>query len=453
MNGVRAFLLTSLIGLVALVVGSCGSAQQSIFVPDASSDGGADAAVYYPPLGPACVGLQCQQVQCEAGTTTVSGTVFDPAGKVPLYNAIVYVPNSPLAPLSTGASCDRCGYVSGDPLVSTLTGPDGRFELQNVPAGAGIPLVVQIGKWRRQLSIPTVAACTETALPAGDVRLPRNQSEGDLPQMAIATGGADPMECLLTKMGIDTSEFTPDTGNGRVRFYKENGYDMNPPVPAANTLFDDGAKLAENDIVFLPCEGSPDPKTPTQTQNLITYTDMGGRVFTTHYGYVWIYGAQDPFPSTGQWDPEQSDQYSLTLPTTINQTFPKGAAFARWLVNVNASTTLGQLGITEGRHDLDGANDPPSTAWITTTGEPAPHTNGVLHMTFNTPIEAPEDQKCGRVVYSDFHVSASALSGLPLFPDSCKTGDLSDQEKALEFMLFDLSSCVQSDSVPPEAPH
>ena len=80
-----------------------------------------------------CVGLQCQQTTCTgpgcmatacpAGQkTSLSGIVYDPAGKVPLYNVQVYVPNTALTPLPEGASCDRCETpVSGNPVYEHPT--------------------------------------------------------------------------------------------------------------------------------------------------------------------------------------------------------------------------------------------------------------------------------------------------------------------------------------------
>ena len=448
---------------IALVV-ACGSTTTSEFgdgvkkkgdgdVPPntgiigGGGDGGADAKP--------CTNLCQKQVQCTGGgTTSLSGVIKDPAGKVPLYNVLVYVPNAPVAPIVTGASCERCGKVSGEPLVSAITDAAGKFKLDNIPVGANIPLVIQVGKWRRQITIPSVAECTDTPLDATLSRLPRNKAEGDLPQMALASGNADPFECLLTKMGLDVAEFTPDSANGRVHYFRENGVDMSPATPAASTLYDDPAKLKKYDIVFLPCEGSQRDKGPTPDQNLVDYTAIGGRVFTTHYSYAWLHLGAGTFPTTGVWQPEQGDKYSSTVPqmATINQAFPKGAAFAEWLVNVQASTQLGQLGLLEARHDLNSASDPPSTTWMTVNDMPTTDPKATMHITFNTPTDVPEPQQCGRVVFSDFHVSASAKTNVNTFPQSCKDGDLTPQEKALEFMLFDLSSCIQSDKAPPTPP-
>jgi hypothetical protein len=412
-----------------------------------------------------CTGLCTQQVKCDGGvTTTLTGVVYDPAGKNPLYNAVVYVPNGTVQPFTTGVSCDQCGApASGNPLVSTITGFDGKFTLTNVPVGNNIPLVIQIGRWRRQVTV-NVPACTTTPVAATITRLPRNKGEGDIPLMAIASGNADPFECLLLKMGVDAAEFTPYTGNGRIHFYHENGVDMNPAAPSASSLWGSNAnnRLANYDIVYLPCEGAANSHGNQARNRLLAYTALGGRVFTTHYSYAW---AQPIWPTVGAWDLDQtylSEPNSATLPVTvtglIDTTFPKGKAFADWLQYVNASTTYGQLEEHEARHDIDTVNNPPAQRWIYMTNAAGGNSsNAVQHMTFNTPIDAlPDDAgnstQCGRVVYSDFHVSASALNGNTYFPDKCNTGDLSAQEKALEFMVFDLSSCIQKDSAPPAPP-
>jgi hypothetical protein len=410
-----------------------------------SGDGGA----------PCVEGLCLAQQDCGTPgvTTTLSGTVYDPAGNDPLYNIIVYVPNDPqkVGPLTSGASCDQCGTVSGNPLVSALTDPAGHFQLQNIPVVNDLPVIVQIGKWRRQFKIPMVSKCTDNAVPDKTFTLPKNHNEGDIPLTAISTGDADALECVLRNMGIDEAEFTAPGKGGRIQLFYQNGAVLSngtQPPAASTSLWDSAAHLLQYDQVILDCEGAQNDKPKAAQANLIAYANAGGRVLSSHFSYVWLYN-DPPFSGTAMWNVAQNDPND-PLTGTIDTSFPKGQAFAQWLGNVKAliSTTPPDISISAPRHDVDGIVAP-STRWIYSTA-PA----SLQHYTFNTPVGVPDDMQCGKVLFSDFHVTANSgghSKGVS-FPQNCDSPPLKAQEKTLEFMLFDLASCIQNENKPPAPP-
>jgi hypothetical protein len=423
-----------------------------------------------------CVGIRCNVETCQnGGTTSLSGVVYDPAGVNPLYNVRVYVPNAPLDDIPTGATCEQCNAnLSGDPITTALTDSSGKFRLENVPSGSNIPLVMQVGRWRRQVTIPNVVGCTDNAIDDRNLtRLPRNQSEGHIPLIAVTTGGADALECLIPRIGLDRSEVTTDSGNGRVHLYAggipdgegRGAISMDPGgmLPNADALWSNASKMRGYDIVMFSCEGGEDlPPKDNYLANFEDYVNNGGRAFLTHFHYYWLNHGSAAFQGTANYIGNGEDPPS---PSTgiINTNFPKGAALADWLMVVGASTVRGELQIYESRNSVKSAIAP-TQDWISIPMNPRAQNQPALqYMTFNTPVGVPVEQQCGRVVDTDLHVGARVGTGtssqggdrsspMTPYPNGCSTRPMSPQIKALEFIFFDLSACVQPDFQKPTPP-
>jgi hypothetical protein len=242
-------------------------------------------------------------------------------------------------------------------------------------------------------------------------------------------------------------------------------------------MWDSQADLMKYDIAILSCEGND--TTEMNQQALFDYAANGGRVFTSHFHYAWFNSGPFSSYNLAQWTTGANAMtrnnaiIGGVIETTLSngQAFPKGQALAQWLANVNAlgvpaqaggqAAPAGELPIEEPKHNADvSAANVPSTAWIVADQHATP-AGATQYFSFDTPLNQPANMQCGRVVYSDLHVGSASRdyggnvgtgSVTGIVPNDCGMGDLSPQEKALEFMLFDLSACITPNSQPPVPP-
>jgi hypothetical protein len=477
--------------------GSSGGGSSGLFGDDASGSSSTGSSSGGTPGAQCPSGAQCN-VSCPNGSTTsISGKVYDPAGKNGLYDIAVYVPGGPLQPLPAGVptgtdACNCAALFKSGAVVSTATGVDGAFRLENAPVGKQIPLVLQVGKWRRVLHVDTTQ-CADAPQPDKSLSLPGTLAgagpDDNMPDIAVSTGNADTLECLMKRIGLTDAEYVAGAGGaGHVHVFAGGtaggglgliGGLETPAMagaPASSTsLWDSSAHLMPYDILLLSCEGGETYH--ANPQALEEYLNAGGRAFASHFHYAWFSG---PINSTGQNAYAAPADWGNNLATwtggiggigttangkivqTLNGStspFPKGVALYQWLGLNGALGVQGapahELAIFQPRfNSVVAPGNKPSQPWIEDDA-----TSNTMYFSFDTPVGAPVDPKtglpayCGRAVFSDLHVSGNPQThDNPPPPAGCDGVDLSPQEKALEFMLFDLSSCVIPDTVaPPDA--
>jgi hypothetical protein len=426
---------------------------------DGSVPDDADAQTVSVPGDASCPGpdLRCHVDTCAGAATSVSGTVYDPAGKNPIPHAFVFVPTDPSGkiPVITPGTkaCDTCDLPIGSYVAATMSDATGAFSLHGIPTGTRVPIVLQIGKWRRETFVSTTS-CQNTVLSASDTHLPASQAQGDMPAVALLTGAVDDLGCFLSRVGIDHGEYSAPHGGGRIDVYQGATY-LGTSAPGLSNgtagdcqntgcpLWSSKASLESYDIVLLACEGDTFDgtsdagagggvvnATPASKQVLHDWLGEGGRVFATHFHYTWFLNGPSDFQGLASWK-----GYSIGTATgneDIVTTFPKGEDFRTELADAGLLTN-GTIALNKVADSVSSVNAP-ALAWLKDPGSGDPK-----YLTFTTPVGGT----CGKVGFSDLHVSGNASGNLP---DACMPQDLSPQEKAIELLFFDLSACVSDDT-------
>ncbi len=411
--------------------------------------------------------------------TTIAGTVFDPAGKNPLANVAVYVPENPIyvAPLVNGtSSCTSCSSSVSDWVAVAITDAQGNFTLRDVPTGNNIPLVIQVGKWRRTISVPRTSDCKTTQLPSSgtnQARLPRNRQEGNLPQMALLTGGCDNFACFLSDVGVDATEFSAPGGGGRVEVYQglggaalSNGV-AGDCTTAACPLWSSKKALEAYDEVFLGCEcGEHDEtKPPASLQAMHDWLDEGGRVFAVHSQTTWFKNGPADFQSIANWT--NGPASGAAGPFVVDTTTAQGASFGKWLASVGAADANGVVTLDPADVSTSVTTVAPvSIPWINDSEAAAdggsPEAGNVKAFSARVPIDADSGSavpvSCGAIHVTDIHpgggqalqaANADGGSVPAAAPAACVAGPLSAGEKALEYLLFNQPICIGTQVMPP----
>ncbi len=322
-------------------------------------EGGFTLADATPPpdaIGTGCVGLQCQVSVCAdggIGGTKLTGTVYDPASLNPLYNVLVAIPNGvvPVPPTGVPRPAGACGGVTLPPVITyTNTAYNGTFTLTGVPAGNNIPVLIQSGQWQRIINV-NVTACTTQNISANcgsgntacQTRLPRTKAEGHIPKIAIATGSCDAMECLLYRIGLDSTEFTDENGTGRVNLFRNNGSQLAAPN-------------ANHDVSYLLGFTCPNGKCPAATlPSGCSGTNITNGGFESGNVTGWAFagsGSMVNVSHAGNW----AARLGATSPTntsTLTQTItaPAGAAVLQFWYNMTCNDGVTWDWATANLHD------------------------------------------------------------------------------------------------------
>ncbi len=349
--------------------------------------------------------------QVNPNTVEVQGVTYAPNGKLPLAGVLVYWTATEPEDIPEGVYCDTCVELNEGTSVSSDA--SGKFKL-DIPADREVFLVVQKGQFRRVRKINLSE--DDDKLDKELTTLPgkMDRADGDtVPTIAIMTkqtsSSYDIIHDALDKLGVEDYEFLNSSSSA-----------------SDKSVTEDIDQLSKYQIVMFPC-GSGDP-TAAEQETLKQYAERGGKIYTSDHALDYI-----------------------------SMTFGEVASG----ISTGADGLSSSCGGEGGACGSGRFNDDALSAWMDATGDSSVELVGIYSKfsTLNTmpfpgvdgsttdvtpklwsevedsngnwkPASFSFTYGCGRGMFSIFHAHSNG-------------NDLAPQEKALLFMLLEVSSCVR----------
>lgn len=419
-------------------------------------------------------------------TTNLPTTLPDNPTRLPRHVNDGLAVNIPAIAVSTGAiDAMECVFHKMG-LDAEMFGPPGSDRPVHLYHGANNSDRPAGGAWPIDDQDPACAACEAcgdgTGANAQNCRAANCGGSAQTAKADFLRENCPARGCRACAAADDSTTRTARCGGSSST--ARNTYLDNNCRPYLDTrLLESTSTLETYDMLVMDCQGQSydfgGQRRTSHGARVREYVNRGGRMFASHLAHTWLYDNgnaayseanpwQTGLASVATWEPTfssvpNSGTGQVTLPQywtaesewTEEQVSPRIEAFAEWMIHEGITTEADDhtFALIEprsqclepGEHTevfVDGVNSDNAVA------------NRVQQFSFNTPYGAPEEAACGRVAYSGFHVAGESGGGNTpfaneLFPEHCD-GDLSDQEKVLLYMLFDLGACVGSD--PPAPP-
>ena len=329
-----------------------------------------------------------------SATTTITGKVYDPAGANALYNVMVYIPGGPngdaeLPPITEGVSCQTCASVVLSPMVSTLTNDEGRVRAEGRARRQGRSgrhpgrQVAPQAEVRRheerarrtrfriassafRRTAPKATCRTSRSPPAAAMRSSASSAASASTTRSSSPARAPRVTSTCSTAPAATFPGAPEAGGSTAdplggELWNDIGEDVEvttwscSPASAARPTTNKGGDVGA-------------AGTRNARQAMWDYANAGGKIFATHYHYTWFKNSpQQDWQQVANWKAQGGGSGAYD----VDQTFPKGASFADWLVNVNASSSKGTIQLTDVTDSLSNVNAP-AQSWIAKGDERGP---------------------------------------------------------------------------------